>query len=61
MCSAPKVPEPTQYQSSKAPVFNANQRPQATRGRAGTILAPSAPVDAGAPYAPGGKKTLLGS
>lgn len=57
MCGAPDIPEPTQYQASKAPVFNTASRPRSKSGRQGTILTNTA----GQSYAPDGKKTLLGS
>ncbi|GEK69244.1 hypothetical protein [Paracoccus denitrificans] len=57
MCGTPDVPEPTQYQASKAPVFNTASRPRSKSGRQGTILTEAA----GQTYAPDGKKTLLGA
>lgn len=57
MCSAPDVPEPTQYQSSKAPVFNTQPQARSKAGRQGTILTSGA---GGQQYTPGGGKTLLG-
>lgn len=59
MCSKPDIPEPTEYQASKAPVFNSQSENRSKTGRQGTLLATSNP-GAGQEYAPGGKKTLLG-
>lgn len=56
MCTAPDVPEPTQYQASKAPVFNTASRQRSKSGRQGTILTNTA----GQSYAPDGKKSILG-
>lgn len=58
MCSAPKVEEPTKFQSSKTPVTNTAASTTQKSGRAGTILTGRA--SAAQDYAPGGKKSLLG-
>ena len=59
MCSAPKVEEPTKFQAAKTPLFNSAPNQTQKAGRAGTILTGrAAPASE---YAPGGKKTLLGS
>lgn len=59
MCSAPKVEEPTKFQAAKTPLMNTAPTQTQKSGRAGTILTNrSAPSSE---YAPGGKKTLLGS
>lgn len=58
MCSTPDVPEPKQFQDSKAPVFNTESRPRSKTGRQGTILSSGA---AGQSYAPDGKKSILGA
>ena len=58
MCSAPDVPEPTQYQAAKEPVFNSASKQRSKTGRQGTILTSS---QAGQGFAPDGKKTLLGA
>ena len=58
MCSAPKVEEPTTYQSSKTPVANTAASTTQKSGRAGTIL--TGRTTAAQDYAPGGKKSLLG-
>lgn len=57
MCSAPDIPEPTKYQSSKAPVFNTAPTARSKTGRQGTLLTRTT---AGQEYVPGGKKSLLG-
>lgn len=56
MCSTPDVEEPTQYQASKAPVFNTAAKTKTKTGRQGTILTGTA----GQNYTPDGKRTLLG-
>lgn len=62
MCGAPDIPEPEKLQASKTPVFNQATAPRAKTGRQGTLLSrPTPPASAaGADYAPGAKKTLLG-
>lgn len=60
MCGAPDVSEPQKLQASKEPVFNQSAAPRSKAGRQGTMLTrPASPV-AGADYAPGAKKSLLG-
>lgn len=62
MCGAPDIPEPQKLQSSKEPVFNTAAAPRSKAGRQGTLLTrPAATPMAGTDYAPGAKKTLLGS
>ena len=58
MCSAPKVEEPTKFQAAKTPLMNTAPTQTQKSGRAGTILTNRGPAQE---YAPGGKKTLLGS
>lgn len=61
MCGAPDIPEPEKLQASKTPVFNQATAPRSKTGRQGTILTrPAATPAAGADYAPGAKKTILG-
>lgn len=61
MCTnPPDMEKPTQFQAAKTPVFNNQAAPTTKTGRAGTILT-SRPNAAAMDYAPGGKKTLLGT
>lgn len=57
MCSSPKVPEPTQYQAQKAPVYESQANKDVTTGRRGTMLTGGS----GVVNSPSGvKKTQLG-
>lgn len=58
MCGKPDIPEPQAMQASKTPVFRGETDTRSKTGRQGTLL--TRPT-AGQEYAPGGKKTLLGS